>query len=311
MITHSYSSDLVNIKENVCNEKSVILFKPVMSKTVNLFRRLLSGALNPLLTRYQIRREIIYLFGFITSFVVIPCLLTIVSIVLNKFSQMFFISSVYFWLCLLTKSQLTSNKLYLILSINFLSEFINNSLNEIFLTNNNNFWINYCLFETNIELTSFIICVSIIVWFLYFFGFSFGFGSVVVIITQMCRILLSTCNILSASPSLRPFVTLVLSLIGIIGARTTESALSPVISCLMSGMSGESRVVAWRRRRSSNATFAVPRRTSLPTLSSGNRALGCHGNHVSHQLLYLLFPNNLSKFYQKLLQKHFICLTFE
>jgi hypothetical protein len=40
-------------------------------------------------------------------------------------------------------------------------------------------------------------------------------------------------------------------------------------------------MVAWRRRRSSNALLNVPRRTSLPALGA-NRTSSYHGNYVSH-----------------------------
>jgi hypothetical protein len=73
-------------------------------------------------------------------------------------------------------------------------------------------------------------------------------------------------------------LTLIFGLIGIIVARSTESVLSPVISTLITP---DSRMVAWRRRRSSNALLNVPRRTSLPALGA-NRISSYHGNYVSH-----------------------------
>ena len=261
-----------------------------MRKSQKLFRRHLSGALNPLLSRYQIKREIIYLFAFVTGIVVILFMLTVIPFVLNTYCALFFISSFYYWFTLMTKTHLNSNKLYLILSANFFSQLLDNYLIDKCFPKN--FSTNYSSVETNVELTSFIICVSTVGSALFLFGFSLKLGSVIIILTQLCRVLSNTCFNSTNTSSLRPFVTFIFSLIGIIVARSTESALSPVISSLITA---DSRVVAWRRRRSSNATLAVPRRTSLPTLSTGNRALGCHGNHVSSDeftllhIIYLLF----------------------
>ena len=289
MLSHSYSSDLISAKRHSFNENSFKLFKPLITRSQKLCHKHMSRALNPVICRLKQSPEVLDWLCIVLWIVVIPILMTIAVLVMSVYYHLFTIATFYYWLTWLTRAdrsdrcdrgQLNLTKLYLLLWVNLLSDLVSSQLSISF---------DYLSADTSntsntstrlTQLTSLLISVPTITWLLYLFGFPIKLGAVVTLMTQLCRVLSATCSQSTATTSLRPFATLVFSLIGIIVALSRESALSPVVT------SGDMRLVAWRRRRSSNTSLSVPRRTSLPTLGSGNRSLGYHGNHVSEQAAF-------------------------
>ncbi len=276
MLSHSLT-DTTNSKSRSYYE-NVILLKPIFNETENFLKKHWLQTLSPWMAHHNIKQEVVYIFGFGIFILSIIMVLTVVPFLLNAISPLFFISSIYYWLALLTRKKLNSNKLYIVLWANLFSELLNNCLTNghisFFAFNQSSVDIR----SVSVQFSSFIICGSIIALLLFLFGFTFKFATIILLISQFVRILSTTCSNKIANSPLRPFLILIFGLIGIIVARSTESVLSPVISTLITP---DSRMVAWRRRRSSNALLNVPRRTSLPALGA-SRILSYHGNYVSH-----------------------------
>lgn len=188
---------------------------------------------------------------------------------LNVFYPLLCISCCYYWLAISTRHSLTDTNLYTIMLINLFNDFICNSIMTY-----SSYQISFILQFNLLFMCSFLMSLSL--FLLSFLNFKLSF----IIIS-----LSSIGNALSIRLSqfylsqfyLCPYLNLIFELIGIILARTTERSLCPPCSSL------DGRVVAWRRRRSSNASFSVPRRTSLPILG-GSRS---HGNNVSLYCLLL------------------------
>lgn len=272
MLSHSYSSDLIYTKKHL-NENSFKLFKPLISKSQKLCKRHLSRALDPVMSGLQQSPELEDWLLVWVWVAMIPMLMTAAVMVLSWQWHLFMMASVHFWLTVSTRAQrthLNQTKLYLLLWVNSLAESVGS---QLFLVPSD-----YWSVQTSdiiSRLTSLLISVAIIASLLYLFGFPFKLGAVVTLMTQLCRVLSTTCSQNTTTSSLRSLATLLFGLIGTIVALSRESVISPLAT------SGDMRLVAWRRRRSSNTSLSVPRRTSLPTLGSGNRSLSYHGNHVS------------------------------
>lgn len=243
------------------------------------------------ITYYNVRPEIVHFLLLAGWALICTFFLSIVPFLISTLSPLLCISGCYYWLALLTRRSLNSTYLYLILWASLFGELLNNCVTKSTIASLILFSSSSSLDDTPddvigfylFQLRSLLISGTILVIAVSAFGLPHKLACGVIAVCLLVRVLsISTLSL--ANSSLRPYLAIACGLLGIIVARCTESTLCPPISTLITP---DGRVVAWRRRRSSNIALTVTasssklRRTSLPTLG-GNRTSSFHGNHVSY-----------------------------